>query len=184
MEAKVNTLEECSVARSWKNKVAKMKAGRGRIKGSSFERTIAKQLKAWWGEGSWARTPLSGGWAKGSAFSVRGDIVTTAKDFPFVVECKHYKKFPLMAAWVGKGPFWTWWKQALNQAEKLSPLLVFKANHVPILVATDNKNVIEILLYGNRKITHLYFPIEKPVVVFLWETFRKSLGREDFENDS
>ena len=73
---------------------------RSKAKGSSFERTIAKKFKDYYGE-ELTRTPQSGGFAKKSskADEFRGDIVLLDEDkeLKLHVECKNAKTWSLPA---------------------------------------------------------------------------------------
>lgn len=81
------------------------KRGKGaKVKGASYERTIAKVFKKFLGI-DLVRTPLSGGFAKNSekADEFRGDITCTDKDkiFKLHIECKNQKTWKLKD-WLGQ----------------------------------------------------------------------------------
>jgi len=104
-------------------------AGR-RQKGKRGEREVAAFLGTWWGYVEpgcvFKSTPGSGAWAsKGAvrgAFKTSGDLVTTAKLFPFTVEVKFREGFQLHTLLVGrKSPVWGWWNQACAQAAETTP---------------------------------------------------------------
>lgn len=80
-------------------KIQASKRGKSsKTKGSSYERTIAKIFKDYLGV-DLKRTPLSGGFAKGSkkADDFRGDIITVddSIDFKLHIECKNHKTWSL-----------------------------------------------------------------------------------------
>lgn len=106
-----------------------------RVKGSSYERKIALGLMGWFG-GVWKRTPLSGGWSKGSDYGVSGDLVCTLKN-PFHIECKHREQWQLDDLITGTRARGTcslmdWWEQACREAprspKKKWPILIFHRN--------------------------------------------------------
>jgi hypothetical protein len=120
-----------------------------RAKGRRAEREVAKLLAKWWGQlepkCEFKPTPLSGGWGgrDGGAhvrahFKASGDLMTTARKFPFTVEVKHREQWSMKNVVAGKPtPPWEWWKQACRQAteEKGEPLLLFKKNNMPWMAA-------------------------------------------------
>lgn len=73
---------------------------RSRNKGASFERTVAKKFKEFFGI-DLVRTPQSGGFAKNAekADDFRGDIVSANKDIDINlnIECKNAKTWSLPA---------------------------------------------------------------------------------------
>lgn len=101
-------------------------------KGNSFERHVARQLEKWWGYGKFERTPSSGGWSnKGSReeFNACGDIVTTADDFLFTVECKNSENWVLddLIHSDGNSKLHKWLKQAVEETpDGKIPMLVAK----------------------------------------------------------
>jgi len=84
---------------------------RSRNKGASFERTVAKKFKEFFGI-DLVRTPQSGGFAKKSvkADEFRGDIVSADKDVDLMlhVECKNAQTWSLP----------TWLRQAESDCPK------------------------------------------------------------------
>ncbi len=109
-----------------------------RAKGASFERKIAKDLTAWWGD-SFTKTPSSGGLRWGQDHRVTGDIVPSedAKDFPFVVECKKRENWDFEQIIKGTGEVPSWWEQAYNDNLRLgdhkkTPILIFSKNRSPV----------------------------------------------------
>jgi Holliday junction resolvase len=110
----------------------------GRQKGARAEREVAGLLAGWWGKiergCEFVRVPSSGGWATPKLrgdFRVSGDLATTAKKFPWVVEVKHREQWTWERLLAGKpSPVWSWWKQAERQAAemKLDPMLWFRRN--------------------------------------------------------
>jgi len=115
---------------------------RSKRKGSSNERQIAKILQEYWGHGSWARTPASGGWAYGKhkeAFNTAGDIITTAPDWPWCCELKKHEGWTLDQLLHNEKPeFFNWWKQCVDATpDGQIPLLIAGRNRIPPIVAFD-----------------------------------------------
>jgi len=113
--------------------------GRGREKGFEFERHVSSLFDEWFDvpKKSFWRTVGSGGWVEPGDIAPRLHNDKLIK-FPFVVECKFYKKFDLLEIFSSKNPLIkTWWDQ-LTQAQNKSTierlgylpirLLVFKFN--------------------------------------------------------
>src|SRR5574338_250219 len=107
--------------------------------GANGEREVARLFETWWSslepDAKFKKTPASGGWSSPDvrgAFDVAGDLVTTAKQFPYCVEVKRRERWSL-ANFLrgGKSPVWGWWAQAKRQALEVNkiPLLVFRQNH-------------------------------------------------------
>lgn len=109
-----------------------------RTKGSRNEREIAKLLESWWAGvepgAKFVRTPLSGGWSGAdvrAGFQASGDLMTTAKWFPWVVEIKRRENWAWSTLLAGKqSPIWAWWAQAIKAADEMRkvPGLVFRKN--------------------------------------------------------
>ena len=110
-----------------------------RTKGCVNEREVAGMLESWW-QGvepgcSFVRTPSSGGWSTPKVraeFRASGDVMTTAKRFPFGVEVKRREGFVWSTVVAGKAsPVWSWWMQtgkaALEQLESV-PMLWMRRN--------------------------------------------------------
>lgn len=124
----------------------RVRAGKhSRTKGASNERALAKQFKEWWGEGEWARTPSSGGWATPQhreGFRAVGDIMTTDRSFPFCIEAKKQEKWHLEQLLTNdKCIIWEWWQQAVDETPGfMRPLLVIGRNHVKPIAILENKH--------------------------------------------
>lgn len=113
----------------------------GRAKGSVAEREVAALCQAWWEKHEpgcrFVRTPLSGGWGGPdvrAGFRASGDLMTTAKQFPFAVEVKRREGWGWKALLAGKlSPVWDWWRQAIRQADEMNaePMLWLKHNREP-----------------------------------------------------
>jgi hypothetical protein len=96
----------------------------GRAKGKSGEREVAKLHEAWWGTheagAQFKSTPQSGGFSTPEVrahFKMAGDLMTTAKLFPFVVEVKRREAWDLRNVYTLKpSPVWKWWRQAIEAA--------------------------------------------------------------------
>lgn len=107
-----------------------------RSKGHRQERVLVKKLEKWWGS-PFFRTPGSGAFATrgfiGANLSFAGDITTTDKSFPFLVESKNEEGWEfeqLLTA--DKNKMRKWWKQTCAECPYGSvPLLVFTRNHKP-----------------------------------------------------
>lgn len=109
-----------------------------RNKGSKAEIEVAKKFEVWWSTvepGSrFVRTPLSGGWGGKdirAGFRASGDLMTTAKQFPFTIEVKRREGWAWSTLLAGrKCPVWGWWNQAIGQAKEQGgiPLLIFRKN--------------------------------------------------------
>jgi hypothetical protein len=113
----------------------------GRAKGAVAEREIAKLFEDWWQPVEpgcvFKRTPMSGGWASPEArgdFGTAGDLVTTARRFPFAVEVKRREGWNLERLWSGRpSPVWKWWAQARAAAAEMqhkTPLLLMRQSHM------------------------------------------------------
>jgi hypothetical protein len=111
-----------------------------RQKGAKAEIEVADLLQAWWSQLEpgciFKRTPSSGGWASPDArrgFQTSGDLVTTAKRFPFTVECKRREiSLRNFLAW-RPSPVWGWWMQAQRQAKEQGgePMLLLRVSRGP-----------------------------------------------------
>lgn len=126
-----------------------MRKGGGKSKGSSFERKIAKELgEALFGDkDSFVRTPSSGALAtirKTHTATFAGDIMQVDHvkefDFPYCIECKHYKTFDPFNLLIKKENSLEYkaWLQAKDNATKSNmkkPLLIFRGNNKPVYVA-------------------------------------------------
>jgi len=115
----------------------RVRAGKhSKSKGNNNERALAKLFQDWWGHGTFARTPASGGWATAAtreAFATCGDVITTAPDWPFCLELKKQEGWFLDQLMHNeKCILWKWWKQTVDETPPgLTPLLVFARNNVP-----------------------------------------------------
>lgn len=112
----------------------------GRIKGNAAEREVANRLAVWWKpveDAKFVRTPLSGGWGGKEVraeFRASGDLMTTAKKWPFVVEVKRREGWSWKTFLAGKpSPIWGWWQQTVKAANEMGgqPLLIFRKNREP-----------------------------------------------------
>lgn len=105
----------------------------GRAKGARGELEVAAIVTDWWERLEpgcrFKRTPGSGGWATPDVrkeFGTAGDLVTTAKRFPWSVEVKWRQNWTWKELLAGRrSPVWSWWGQALAQGEEsgLEPML-------------------------------------------------------------
>lgn len=115
----------------------------GRSKGKRAELEVAKLCEAWWRalepECRFVRTPASGGWHGPDVraeFKTSGDLMSTAKLWPFSVEVKKREGWSL--EWLSFGrpsPVWAWWEQCRKAAREdgREPLLLFTRNRAPWL---------------------------------------------------
>lgn len=120
----------------------------GRQKGNRAELQVAALLEGWWERCEpgckFVRVPSSGGWGTPllrSEFRVSGDVATTAKKFPWVVEVKHRESWSWERLLAGKpSPVWGWWAQARRQASEMSlaPMLWFRRNREGWSVMSDS----------------------------------------------
>lgn len=109
-----------------------------RQKGNAAEREVAKLIQPWWQkvepEAEFVRTPLSGGWGGPSiraGFGAAGDLMTTAKRFPFTIEVKRREGWTWVELLAGhKSPVWKWWHQSQEQADEMHkvPMLWLRQN--------------------------------------------------------
>lgn len=126
--------------------------GRGKKKGSKFERTICKQLSRWVSESNredlfW-RSAMSGGRAtvakKGNVLlrNLAGDITAVHAEGMsltgrWYIECKFYASLSIESFLLsGKGKLDTFWQVALREAVQYRkrPLLIAKQNNTPAIV--------------------------------------------------
>jgi|SRR5215472_1665656 len=122
---------------------------KSKTKGASAERVVCKLLSNWWNfwrqpideePFKFERTPLSGGWAKGSGkqFGTGADIVCSDPDFPFSVEVKRREGWSEDNFFAGKkSPVWKWINQCETQAMEANKyaLLFFRKNRMEWHVA-------------------------------------------------
>jgi hypothetical protein len=107
-----------------------------RQKGATAEREVAKLHAEWWGKFEpgckFVKTPLSGGFSGPTvreAFEMSGDLMTTAKRFPFAVEVKRREGWCWRNVQRGMpSPVWGWWRQAIKAADEMHrrPALWFR----------------------------------------------------------
>lgn len=124
-----------------------------RTKGSNAELEVCRLLSSWWDgvdrskvpakDLPFFRTPGSGGWASSRSVAaseemgvIAGDVSTTHKDFPFLVEIKrrevsiHFENALSAASW----PVYGWWDQIQAEASRYEdriPMLLFRQNRKP-----------------------------------------------------
>lgn len=134
-----------------------MKKGRGKHKGSQFEREICARLSLWVSGGRrrdvfW-RTATSGGRAtvhkkRGEKLRQSGDIGAVAPEGhcltdKFYFELKAYRDLKLARFLLEcAGPLGTFWRSVCKEAESYGkfPVLIAKQDRLPILVITDGGN--------------------------------------------
>lgn len=113
-------------------------------KGSHAENEVAKRLVMWWRpiepDARFRRTPKSGGWATAAdrgGFKAAGDVMTTAKRWPFTVEVKRHEGWSVHTLTQGRpSPVWQWWRQCCREADEEAriPMLWLRKNRQPWLV--------------------------------------------------
>ncbi len=130
-----------------------------RAKGATAERDVAARLQGWWAQIEpgcrFAKTPLSGGWGGPglrAGFSASGDLMTTAKRFPWTVEVKRREGWSWKTFLAGKpSPVWGWWRQAQTQADEMGiePMLWFRKSREPwrVLVREDYARGLDVELF-------------------------------------
>jgi hypothetical protein len=129
----------------------------GKLKGGSYERTVAKKLSLWLTNGKeedclW-RSAMSGGRAtvahkKGIKNRQAGDLAAVSPEGhlltnKYFVECKAYKDLEIMQFFIkGKGLLAGFWKTTVKQARihNREPMLIAKQNNVPELVFIQDIN--------------------------------------------
>ena len=158
-----------------------------KAKGSRGEREVVALLREWWGDDSFVRAPESGALStamegtkapKDVVGRLAGDILAPA-DFPFCVEVKFYKEIDLWQTFKGstKSQLSKWWKQVTHDAERSErwPMLLFKANHKPWMVAVRDW----VLSLGPEPGTVLYAVINLDRVAILsFESFKQSIFKD------
>jgi hypothetical protein len=101
------------------------------VKGSTFERKVAKILSEWVGF-KLVRTPMSGAWS-GSDSDIWPNDPTNI--FQLSVECKCTEGWNFHQIMLGIGPFFDWLQQAVDQAHPdQAPILIFSANRKPTYI--------------------------------------------------
>jgi len=151
--------------------------GKGKHKGSQFERDVCRILTKWvtgkedpvifW------RTAGSG-----SQFTVKkgespmcGDIMAVdPRGEPFIdyfcVECKNWRRIPIMAFLTGQevGLLKEWWEELVGKcswADK-KPLLIFKENYQPIYALMQTSEFFELSDWVGKP--ERYFQVKLPWV--------------------
>lgn len=175
-----------------------MKRGRGKQKGNAFESQTAKTLSRWLtgGEDSKQLIPTrsSGGWRPDGGTNWRhvGDLAPNGErgdEFRrvFALELKHHREILFWHLWT-QSPgenIVGWWNKLLAEIQGCSdypdfdplPLLIFKMNHRPTMIATvaplveDEQSAVLIPSMGMGII---------PLDVFLgWEPIATEVAAEE-----
>lgn len=118
-----------------------MKKGRGKEKGSEFERVIAKELSKWVGvEGCVWRSKDSGIDKKNQP----GDLVAVKQEAmwlfeTFMFELKFWKGFPIHWIFFGLKSFWDYWRKSKRESIEADRRLIFviKSNEIPAFVIVE-----------------------------------------------
>lgn len=131
------------------------RAGRGKRKGSAFERQVARMLSLWLTDGNDSvqliRSVLSGGWGKrrvageDTAWRQVGDLASNGEAgerfrAKFAVECKKGYGVDFHDVWTRAPSLATlhgWWAKISEEARdaNLTPLLVFRGDNKPLMAA-------------------------------------------------
>jgi len=129
-----------------------MRSGRGKSKGSAFERKIAKTLSLWLTNGAddkqLIRSVLSGGWGGARVADGWRQVGDLAPNGPagenfrryYAVECKHHRNIDLYGLWTReKGTIIAWWTKLLAETKAVGgrpiyPILIFCSNNMPTMV--------------------------------------------------
>lgn len=164
-----------------------MKAGRGREKGSTFERKLAGDIVEVTGceKRECYRTPLSGG----HPFACPSDLQMSErlrKAFPFSLEAKHRKNWRLDQLFTGNKEFESWLIQSSDAASsdnqigvKVSPLVVVRANFGNTYAVGLQTELSRFMGWdkGLRRPTRLLLKFNtKTWVMVLWPDVLKRLG--------
>ena len=167
-----------------------MKLGGGSAKGKAFERHVAHMIIddfASFGitKQDCYRTPLSGGHFAASK-EEPSDLVLSPKLrklFPYVIECKSYRKLDWHKLLVPgpKGHWQEWWDQVNKAAEggahdAREPLLVFRQNRSPVFALLRFRNLIRVT--PNQRLRTLMEKGDDVIVVRLaWLLERKAFTK-------
>ncbi len=169
---------------------------KGKSKGNSFERTVSRLLDDWWEEprNTFWRTVLSGGWKEPGDISPRFRPNQNKLFWPFIVECKFYKKFSIEDILIGKktAHLAQWWKQLTKEqhdaieihkrnAHLSIRLLICKYNHGPILVGITQQDFLFNIKNKFCKRIDIYLPGLFEISLFTWEEFKQAFTREYLE---
>ncbi len=161
----------------------------GKQKGNTFERKMANVLSERFAahtgiEKPFRRNPDSGSFFGGTNidrkeiydtdWAVYGDLICP-RNFNFSVECKHYKKAPILNAILNeKVTEWDKWigqaKQDAEACEK-DMLIIIKYNNTEELVITEADTIDEepIIIYKDMEIHTLKTVLENPDPFFFTE---------------
>ena len=147
---------------------------KSKIKGNTFEREISKLFTKWWNDGmfngSFYKTPASGGLRQGNREGTVGDLVTP-EGFTCTIECKNQEAWDyreLFQQTIAKAPrliqkgknkgkpnspkgIGEFWFQACDEANRANriPLLVFTKNyHKDLIIVPEDTNFGA--LYGEQ----------------------------------
>jgi hypothetical protein len=139
-------------------------AGRkGKRKGSSFERKIAKSLEDFWGS-PFTRVPQSGGHrALKTDFEICGDVATPDPTFRFNIECKNQECYPGLHVLLepdnkGTDVIRSWWDQAVGDCPPHRwPILIMTRKYYPVHV-----------MFMKDMLPPGPFPKSVPLLMFKW----------------
>lgn len=172
----------------------KQKKGRGKSKGSGFERAVSKLFDTWWEvpKNTFWRTVNSGGWKEPGDIAPRFRSHEEKIWWPFIVECKFYKNFSINDVLLGKktGHLLKWWSQvtkeqldallALNRPSLLNVrLLICKYNHGPIFVGISSEDIPDIEFACIPKVDIKVREVN--FTLFRWQDFSKIYNQAIFK---
>lgn len=122
-----------------------MKAGGGKIKGSNFEREVAKIFSEW-SSFNWLRTPQSGGMREITKADLFCKELYMSEDDALFIECKKRKKIDLSKIMYAEyQEFSDWWFKTVKNAkdEKRIPVLIFTWNRAPAIFIVIYKEIFD-----------------------------------------
>jgi len=153
-------------------------------KGNTNERWAAQKLSDWWGS-VFKRIPSSGALRWHGETDVYGDLLVP-EDFPGIVECKHNKKFDLLALLSckpNKDNILGWWEQvtsdvaraAQEQGYPRQPILIAKGNRTTPIIAVSNQ-----FAQNLPKIRHIQY--SEGFSIYELTVFLSSVNKAEFKD--
>lgn len=127
-----------------------------KLKGSSFERTVANLLTESLDPISFQRNSMSGSFLGGKnsvrikdfseakAETLLGDVYSSNNNIKFVIECKNYNiQIPFHRLFSDECEIYKWFSEASTDSEKLNkkPLLIFKLNRTKIFFVMNSEDL-------------------------------------------
>lgn len=153
-------------------------------KGNANETWAAKKLTAWWGS-DFKRIPTSGALRWNGITDAYGDLLVP-EDFPGIVECKHNKKFELLAILTckpNKDNILGWWEQVNEDVRRASkeqgftrePILIAKGNRTTPIIAVSSKLAQSLPQIKQLQVPNLF-------VVYALDDFLSSVKKAQFKD--